>query len=163
MNITPTSIVKNRYLRAAALAWSIVIWMQVYSVQKDVNQVVASTSDKASENKTLKYHLEKVQKYFPDNLKGDEFEEKLYTLEGTIRAYEDIIMRELDDPVNGNGINLIERQSIEMEQLVSEYKWEERLRKIYTKFREDLAELLLFIEINIPKEPGQCRNPNITV
>ncbi len=152
----------NKYSRTLLIGGVIAIGIHIASIKQDVNQVIKTPTIKTPENKTLEYHLQEVQKHFPNNLYGDEFLEKLSTLDSTILVYEDII-QELDDPIRTEWMNLIEKQNREIEWLASEKNTELQMRKKYIKLREYLAQLLFFIEKNTKKEIQQCRNPNITV
>lgn len=88
----------NKYSRTLLIGGVIAIGIHIASIKQDVNQVIKTPTIKTPENKTLEYHLQEVQKHFPNNLYGDEFLEKLSTLDSTILVYEDII-QELDDPI----------------------------------------------------------------
>lgn len=117
----------------------------------------------SSAYKNPNYWIQKIQKEFPDGLNHSALIEKLIILEETIRDHEDIIQGQLDDPARDVWMKLIEKQNKEIEVLGSREEEKEINEILYKKYKNQLIELVIFIEKHTPQQTNQCRKSALSV
>ncbi len=118
---------------------------------------------RSSDNKNPKSRIQEVEKSFPNNLSNSALIEQLAILEETVREYEDIIQGQLDDPARSIWMWIIEKQNNTIEELRSEQNPDKLNEILYKEYKNQLIELVMFIEKYTPQQKNQCRKSAISV
>lgn len=142
------------------VAWAFLISyysLIIPSTSAKVDEIVTS-----SDYKNPKSRIQEIEKNFPDDLSNSALMERLSVLKGTIWEYEDIIQGQLDDPARSIWMWIIEKQNNTIEVLKLEQNPDELTQILYKEYKNQLLELVMFVEKYTPQQTNQCRKSVIS-
>jgi len=142
------------------VAWAFLISyysLIIPSTSAKVDEIVTS-----SDYKNPKSRIQEIEKNFPDDLSNSALMERLSVLKGTIWEYEDIIQGQLDDPARSIWMWIIEKQNNTIEVLKLEQNPDELTQILYKEYKNQLLELVMFVEKYTTQQTNQCRKSVIS-